>query len=165
MKLFSFSIAVSALLAAALWSPLRAQTSLNSLSAVVNVNAPEKLVAKRDQVLVADFVIQVKNGYHVNSNAPADEFLIPLRFSWNEDVVKVHEIVYPRPQMQKFPFSEKPMSVYEGDVKAQAKFKIPSSAPRGLTHLTGKLRYQACNDRMCLPPRTLEVKVPLEIRN
>jgi thioredoxin:protein disulfide reductase len=146
-------------------SPLRAQTSLNSLSAVVNVTAPEKLIGKRDQVIAADFVIQVKQGYHVNSNAPTDEYLIPLRFTWSEDLVKVQEIVFPKPQMQKFPFSDKPMSVYEGDVKTQARFKVPASAPAGLKHLTGKLRYQACNDRMCLPPRTLEVKVPLEIRN
>ena len=158
-------MALSALALAPLWSPLRAQTSLNSLSAVVNVNAPERLVAKPNQELTADFVIQVKNGYHVNSNAPADEFLIPLRFTWTEDVVKLQEVVYPKPQMQKFPFSEKPMSVYEGDVKTQVKFKVPATATRGLTQLTGKLRYQACNDRMCLPPRTLEVKVPLEIRN
>ena len=156
---------LSALLTAALLLPLGAQTSLNSLSAVVNVNAPEKLIAKRNQVLTADFTIQVKNGYHVNSNAPADEYLIPLRFTWNEDVVKLQEVVYPKPQMQKFPFSEKPMSVYEGDFKTQAKFKVPATAKAGLTQLTGKLRYQACNDRMCLPPRTLEVKVPLEIRN
>ena len=108
---------------------------------------------------------RVNPGYHVNSNAPADEFLIPLRCTWTEDVVKVQDVLYPKPQMQKFAFSEKPMSVYEGDVKTQVKFKVPASAPRGLIQLTGKLRYQACNDRMCLPPRTLEVKVPLEIRN
>ena len=67
--------------------------------------------------------------------------------------------------MQKFQFSEKAMSVYEGDIRTPVKFKVPATAPKGLTHLTGKLRYQACNDRMCLPPRTLDVKVPLEIRN
>jgi hypothetical protein len=148
-----------------LWLPLSAQTSLNSLSAVVNVGAPEKLIGKRDQVVTADFVIQVKSGYHVNSNTPADEYLIPLKFTWNEDVVKVQEIVYPKPKLEKFDFSTKPVSVFDGDIKTQAKFKISPTAPPGLTHLNGKLRYQACNDRMCLPPRTLDVKIPLEIRN
>jgi thiol:disulfide interchange protein DsbD len=131
----------------------------------VNVGAPEKLVGKRDQVVTADFVIQVKSGYHVNSNTPADEYLIPLKFTWNEDVVKVQEVVYPKPKMEKFDFSTKPVSVFDGDFKTQAKFKINPTAPQGLTHLNGKLRYQACNDRMCLPPRTLDVKIPLEIRN
>jgi hypothetical protein len=77
----------------------------------------------------------------------------------------VLEVVFPKPQMERFQFSAKPISVFQGDFKTQAKFKINSTAPIGLSHLTGKLRYQACNDRMCLPPRTLEIKVPLEIRN
>ena len=132
---------------------------------MVNVGAPEKLVGKRDQVITADFVIQVKDGFHVNSDSPGDEYLIPLKFTWNEDVMKVQEVVYPKPQMEKFQFSAKPMSVFQGDFKTQAKFRINATAPNGLSHVTGKLRYQACNDRMCLPPRTLEVKIPLEIRN
>jgi hypothetical protein len=131
----------------------------------VNVGAPEKVAGKRDQVVTADFLIQVKNGYHVNSNTPSDEFLIPLKFTWIEDRVKVLEVVFPKPQMEKFQFSSKPISVFQGEFKTQARFKINSTAPTGLSHLTGKLRYQACNDRMCLPPRTLEIKVPLEIRN
>ena len=151
---------------AVLWSPLRAQTSLNSLSAVVNVGAPEKLVGKRDQVLTADFLIQVKNGYHVNSNSPSDEFLIPLKFTWNEDRREgAGSRVIRSRKWRSSQFSAKPMSVFQGDFKTQAKFKINSTAPSGLSHLTGKLRYQACNERMCLPPRTLEIKVPLEIRN
>ena len=67
--------------------------------------------------------------------------------------------------MQKFSFSDKPLSVFEGEFKVTAKFKIPANAPAGAAKLEGKLRYQACNDRMCLPPRTLDVIVPLEIQN
>jgi len=29
--------------------------------------------------------------------------------------------------------------------------------------MTGKLRYQACNDRMCLAPKTLDVSLPVEV--
>jgi hypothetical protein len=165
MKLFTSSIARSALTLTVLLSPLLAQTSLNSLSAVVNVTPPEKIVAKRDQVVTADLLVQVKNGYHVNSNTPDDEYLIPLKFTWNEDVVKVQEIVYPKPAMEKFQFSAKPVSVFQGDFKMKATFKVPATAQPGLSHLNGKLRYQACNERACLAPRTLDVKIPIEIRN
>jgi len=30
--------------------------------------------------------------------------------------------------------------------------------------LTGKLRYQACNHNACFPPKTIDVKVPADIR-
>ena len=141
-----------------------AQTSLNSLSSVVTVVAPEKVVVKRNAVQPLEFTIQVRNGYHVNSNKPADEYLIPLRWTF-EGPVSVSEVVYPAPKMQKFEFSQKPMSVYEGDFKTTAKVKVGPGVPVGTQLVVGKLRYQACNDRMCLPPRTLEVKVPVEIRN
>lgn len=140
------------------------QTSLNSLSSVVNVVAPEKVVGKRNTTQPVEFTIQIRNGYHINSNTPADEYLIPLRWTF-EGPLSVTDIAYPKPKMQTFPFSQKPMSVYEGDVKTTAKVTMPAKAAAGTQHVLGKLRYQACNDRMCLPPRTLEVKVPVEIRN
>jgi hypothetical protein len=144
---------------------LSAQTSLNSLSSVVNVLAPEKVVAKRNTVQSLDLTVQVKNGFHVNSTTPDDEYLIPLRLTFNQGPLQVADITFPKPKMQTFQFATKPMSVYEGDIRTTAKLKIPANAPAGVQTLIGKLRYQACNDRMCLPPRTLEIKVPVEIRN
>jgi hypothetical protein len=151
------------LVAAAL--ALSAQTSLNSLSSVVNVIAPEKVVAKRNTVQNLDLTVQVKNGFHVNSTTPDDEYLIPLRLTFTSGALQVADISFPKPKMKKFEFATKPMSVYEGDIRTTAKLKIPANAPAGIQTLVGKLRYQACNDRMCLPPRTLEIKVPVEIRN
>ncbi|MEJ7606579.1 MAG: protein-disulfide reductase DsbD domain-containing protein [Bryobacteraceae bacterium] len=154
---------------ALLWTAvLGAQTSavgLNSLSAVVHVTAPEKVVARKNQLVTVDFVVEVKTGYHVNSNTPADEYLIPLKLTFSEGAATLQEVVYPKPSMEKFEFSQKPVSVFQGGFKTQAKIKILPQTPAGSTFLNGKLRYQACNDRMCLPPRTLDVKVPLEIRN
>lgn len=128
--------------------------------------APEKVIAKRGSTQSVGFTIQVKSGYHVNSNAPADEFLIPLRLTFAGDApVQLSAVQFPKPTMEKLQFSEKPVSVFQGDIRVSATLKAGSDAATGLTHLLGKLRYQACNDRACLPPRTLEIKVPVEIRN
>jgi hypothetical protein len=40
---------------------------------------------------------------------------------------------------------------------------VASAANLGPAVLTGKLRYQACNDRTCLIPKTIEVTLPIEI--
>jgi hypothetical protein len=40
---------------------------------------------------------------------------------------------------------------------------VPASVPPGLVNVAGKLRYQACNDRMCLPPKTIDVTVPVSV--
>jgi hypothetical protein len=146
----------------ALCLPAAAQTSLGSLSSVLHVAPPEKIVAKRGAVVEVPFTIEVKHGYHVNSDKPADEYLIPLRFTFTPGSLELVDVAWPKPAMQKFPFSEKPLSVFEGTFKVVARMKAGTQP--GASHLAGKLRYQACNDRMCLPPRTLEVKAPVEIR-
>jgi hypothetical protein len=40
---------------------------------------------------------------------------------------------------------------------------VANTAPVGPGTVGGKLRYQACNDRMCLPPKTLDVDLPVDI--
>ena len=146
-------------------TPAVSQTSLNSLSAVVAIVAPEKVIARKNTTQPVEITIQVKSGYHVNSTTPSDEYLIPLALTFSDSKVPVENVTYPKPKMQKFQFSPTAISVYEGDIKTTTRVKIPASAPSGMTHLVGKLRYQACSEKACLPPRTLEVKVPVEIRN
>lgn len=107
--------------------------------------------------------MRLRNGYHVNSNTPADEYLIPLRLTWNAAPLQVAEVVFPKPQLEKHAFSTKPLSVFSGDFDIVTKFRAPANAPLGMATLTGKLRYQACNDTMCLPPKTVEVELPVDI--
>jgi hypothetical protein len=143
---------------------LPASAQLNSLSNVLTVIPPEKVVAKRQETVTAEFRIQLRNGYHVNSDKPADRYLIPLRFTWLPGPAQPLDTRFPAPKMEKFEFSQKPVSVFDGEFKVKADFKIGSELPPGPLKIAGKLRYQACNQKMCLPPRTLDVTVPLEIR-
>ena len=153
----------SALLLALAPLLLFSQTNLNSLSSVVYVKAPEKLTLKRNKAGAVDFTVQIKNGFHVNSNTPADQYLIPLRWTFEPGMVEVADVTYPKPKLEKFSFSEKPVSVFDGEFVTSAKLKAVVKPGQGV--LKGKLRYQACNDRMCLPPRTLEINVPVEVTN
>ena len=154
MKLFNFW-KQSALQLALTLTPLPAQ-----ISTVLTVTPPEKIAGKRSEMVTADFKLQLRNGYHVNSNTPNDEFLIPLRFTWTNGAAEAGEVVFPTPQQEKYEFSAKPVSVFSGEFKVQTKFRLLSAGT-----MIGKLRYQACSDKACLPPRTVEVKLPVEVRN
>jgi hypothetical protein len=72
-------------------------------------------------------------------------------------------VAYPKPQFMKLPFSEKPVSVYTGTFDLTTSFRVSPTAAAGPAAVTGKLRYQACNDRMCLPPKNLDVNIQLDI--
>ncbi len=107
--------------------------------------------------------ITVATGYHANSNKPADSYLIPLTLIWNPGPLETVAIVFPKPQIQKLGFSAKPVSVFTGNFDIVTKFKIAGDAALGKVAVQGKLHYQACDDRSCLPPKTIEVSLPLEI--
>jgi thiol:disulfide interchange protein DsbD len=143
-----------------LLTPLPAQTN-----AVLTVIPPEKISGKRNEMVTADFRLELRHGYHVNSNTPNDDYLIPLKFTWADGPAQAAEVIFPKPQLEKYEFSAKPVSVFTGEFKTQTRFKILPTAPLGPAVLAGKIRYQACTERACLPPRTIDVKVPIFIHD
>ena len=107
---------------------------------------------------------ELQAGFHVNSNMPGDDYLIPIRLTWNKDPLEAEQVTYPKPQMEKLSFSPNPISVYTGAFEIATRFKAPPGAMPGMAFMNGKLRYQACNDKECLPPRTVDVRVTLDIQ-
>ncbi len=132
-------------------------------SHVLSVSVPVRTAAKRGGEAKLKLTLKLKDGYHVNSHKPNDEYLIPLRLSWDKGPFEPVETVFPAPRLENYPFSTKPVSVFSGAFEVTARFRVAANAPAGITALSGKLRYQACTDRMCLPPKTIDVKAPVEI--
>jgi hypothetical protein len=130
---------------------------------VLTYAPPKKVTAKIGGA--ADGVLSMKliPGFHVNSNTPSDEFLIAMKLTWNAGPLQAGETVFPKPEMQKYSFSQKELSVFTGDFDIVTKFKASPTATPGLNVMTGKLRYQACNDKMCLTPKTIDVTLPIQI--
>jgi thiol:disulfide interchange protein DsbD len=107
---------------------------------------------------------QVRPGFHVNSNAPNDEYLIPLKLTWPSGPIEAGEITYPKAQSEHYAFSNNPVSVFSGNFEIVTRFKAPANATPGPTGITGKLRFQACNEKECLAPRTIDVRVTLDVQ-
>ncbi len=108
--------------------------------------------------------VTVEEGWHVNSNTPTFEYLIPTRLNlelpagWSDESVR-----YPKHKMQAFAFADQPLAVYDGEFVLQAEIKIPAGARDGAVPVRAALRYQACNDSQCLPPVTTEAKISLTV--
>lgn len=126
---------------------------------------PPKVVAKKNSTTAVKIAVQLRNGYHVNSNTPSDEYLIPLKLTWIPAPLEVEGVSYPAPKKEKYSFSEKPLSVFSGDFEIVTRFKAPVGANAGMQVISGKLRYQACTDKECFPPKTVDVKLPVDIVN
>jgi len=128
---------------------------------VLTIVPPAKLTVPRTGPITELLKVQIQSDYHVNSNKPNEEFLIPLKLTWDLGALVSPVVEYPKPDQLKSDFSDQPLSVYTGSFELRTRFQRAENATLGPGFLTGKLRYQACNDKMCLPPRTLDVRVPL----
>lgn len=132
---------------------------------VVKVSAGESVYKLRRGVPAQiTIVIEVSDGYHINSNRPAEKYLIPTALKIERIAgLSATPVVYPKAKLQKFEFSKTPLSVFEG--KAVLKFSargLPSLATGSHT-LKGKLTVQACNNQQCLRPQTIDVNIPLQV--
>lgn len=108
--------------------------------------------------------LKLAPGYHVNSDSPGDPYLIPLKLSWNKGPVEAGAVRYPAPERRKLPFSDQPVAIFSGTFDIVTSFHVaPGAGDMGL--VSGKLRYQACNDKECLQPKTLNVQFSVDIGN
>jgi hypothetical protein len=94
---------------------------------------------------------------HINSHAPREEELIPTTLSIPEGSgVRLDGAVYPTGTEFTLPLDPKEkLSVYTGEFTIQARMV----AAAGDHLVEAKLRYQACDNNACMPPRTITVPI------
>ncbi|HEV7486229.1 MAG TPA: cytochrome c biogenesis protein CcdA [Thermoanaerobaculia bacterium] len=99
----------------------------------------------------------IESGWHINSNKPLDDFVIPTKLSF--DGTELVSAQYPQHTVRSFTFSGgQKLAVYEGTIQIPFTAKLQSGDT-----IKGKLHYQACNDTVCLPPRDAEVTIDANV--
>lgn len=99
----------------------------------------------------------VMNTWHINSNKPKDEFLIPTTILVDDTTdFKLVKLAYPEAHDYKLDFSETPLSVWEGKVYFGALVKASMELLPGNYELIIDLEYQACNNQSCLAPTSVK---------
>lgn len=110
-------------------------------------------------------VMDIPSGFHVHSNRPLEKFLIATQLQIEAPKgVRVGAVVYPRPILRSLKFSKTKVAVYEGRATMRFNVTVPASFGSDSTELKARLRYQACNDELCFPPQTREVKIPVRVK-
>ncbi len=101
--------------------------------------------------------VTLPEGFHTQSNKPRDENLIPTTLAIDSAGVAVEEIVWPPSMDLNQAGAEKPLTVFDHEFLIGARLSVPSSAPAGDRNVTGRLRYQACDENLCYSPETTDV--------
>ena len=125
---------------------------------------PAVTAARGSQTKVSlDF--RVASGFHINSNTPKSEFLIPtqLKMDVPTDIV-LGRVQYPEGKDLSFPFSpDEKLNVYSGDFTINLAVHPLRSVVPGKYVIRGNLRYQACDNAQCFPPKTLPVSFDVKV--
>ncbi len=132
---------------------------------VVKVTPGESVYkVKRGGSVQIAVIIEVDNGYHINSNRPAEKYLIPTALKIERAAgLTTTPVIYPKAKLQKFEFSQKPLSVFEGKVVLKLTARAPGSLAPGSQTLKVKLTVQACNNQLCLRPQTIDVSILVQV--
>lgn len=114
---------------------------------------------------IAKLTVTIKEGYHIFSLKPdggltGSNFILDL-----SDGLTYGEIIAPSPSNKFIKVLNKNVDIYEGKVSFTRKIKVLPSATAGNKRLSGKFKYQACREKLCLLPNTIPVSVDIKITN
>jgi DsbC/DsbD-like thiol-disulfide interchange protein len=111
-------------------------------------------------------VAAVQPGWHLYSLKPMSEGPISTRI-WigeGQPFSLAGAIQAPEPVAMQDPTLNMEVEFYEGEAAFTLPVKVASGTAAGSQTLTVSASYQACNDKICLPPKNLKVQVPVTIQ-
>jgi len=118
---------------------------------------PEQVTVPAGKPSAVALHFRIQQNLHINSHKPRADYLIPTVFSIPEaSGVRLASASYPAGADFTLPVdpSEK-LLVYSGEFTIDAKI----IAAAGDHLVEAKLRYQACDQNACMPPKTITVPI------
>jgi thiol:disulfide interchange protein DsbD len=120
-----------------------------AVEAAVSAGSPVRLALR----------VVLPEGLHVQSDQPRDPSLIPTVLSIEPPTgISVQSLTYPSPTDFTLEGQTEPLAVFGHDFVVGARILVASGVADGEVVIPGRLRYQACDDRVCFAPATAEVR-------
>jgi len=142
-----------------------AQDDLGPQGLAVKIAPAPVVTVVQGKSATVPLLFRVASGYHINSNQPKAEFLIPtvLKVDATTDIV-IGKTTYPEGQDMSFAFApDEKLNVYTGDFQVDVLVRPLRSVQVGKYVVRGTLKYQACDNTACYPPKQLPVSFDVKI--
>ena len=124
--------------------------------------AHDRLIA-RERCPIA-LLLDIAPGWHINTNPAQPAFLIPTAVSLkSKHGTTVVDVVYPAGHEFQLQGFDEPLRVYEKQVLIRATLAVPAVAAMKTEELEFEIRYQACNDRTCEPPKKIKFNASIPV--
>ena len=108
--------------------------------------------------------LEIAEGWHVNAN-PAAAGLVPTTVTVNPGSLALRQVdvEYPPSRALPFPSLAETLEVWEGRVEVVSRLAAEEDAPAANGALRAAVRYQACDDEVCLLPVEVVGRVAVAI--
>ena len=127
-------------------------------------NAPAKPV-KPGARFALKLAARIEEGWHLYSMKRLEEGPIATRI-WiaeGQPFELAGAVAAPPPETIQDPNFNMEVEYYEGEAVFTLPVRISPNAAAGPRKLEVSASYQSCNDKLCLPPRTVKIDVAIEI--
>jgi thiol:disulfide interchange protein DsbD len=137
-------------------APPKAATLVKATAMPLTLAAGE-----RAEVLVT---LEIAAGWHVNANPPSPDYLIPTTVTLRRAPgLTPGRTTYPAGEPVKLAFDENPLSVYSGEVTLKVGLAAARTAANGAHTLAGSVRFQSCDDEVCLAPASVPFSLEVTV--
>ena len=107
---------------------------------------------------------QLDPGFHVNSNEPLEDFLIPTVLTLEPPAgFELESLAWPEPILLSQRGADEPLAVFEESFVIGAALSLAADLAPGAYTVPGTLRYQACDETMCYLPATATLSFPVVV--
>lgn len=131
----------------------------------VTLSASAKVTQVKPGVkLDIDLVARISDGWHVYSiTQPAPPIATRVELAPGQPYTLEGDIGGPAPSVAFDESAGMTVETYEGEAAFTLPIRVAAKAAPGRVPVRVQMRYQSCDGKICLPPKTLTVEVPLEI--
>ena len=130
------------------------------------VKASAEIKSKRGNKFI-EVKLQLAENWHVNAhksdaNQPMTNDIIPTSIHIDTDysAALLNKVIYPESISMRFSFLESPLEVYEGDIVVRGSLNVNDSI-RMNNIIPIIIKFQACNDQVCLAPEELILRASM----
>ena len=146
----------------------RAQTVAGGAS----IPPPDQLVrvsADRVQIAAgggaeAQLRVVIADGWHINANPAAPDYMIATTVAVTPaGGVSAATPRYPAAKQLKVAFDQSQIAAWDGEIGIEVPLIAAADAAPGEGALEGTVKFQACNDQMCLAPVAVRFTIPVTV--
>ena len=141
-----------------------AYAQLRALNAELTPTVPEGQVFRAGAKGTVTLKVKLPETVHVQSDKPLDKSLIPTALTIEPPPgLKIEKIVYPVATKLKQEGQTQPLAVFGHEFTITVHLAVAANAPAGELSVPAQLRYQACDEFMCYPPKRADTKWAIRI--